>query len=102
MPKEFVLYTDNHAFQFISGHEKLNQRRVKWVEYMQNFTFVLKHISGQTNKVADALSRRCLILQECQVTVLGFDHLKDMYRDHPYFREIYEACENSVSRERSP
>ena len=71
MPKEFVLYTDNHALQFISRHEKLNQGHVKWIEYMQNFTFVLKHISGQTNKVVDALSRRCLILQECQVTLLG-------------------------------
>ena len=65
MPKEFVLYIDNHALQLISNQGKLNQRHVKWVEYMHNFTFVLKHISGWTNKVVDALSRRCLILQEC-------------------------------------
>ena len=62
MPKEFVLYTDNHALQFISRHEKLNQRHVKWIEYMLNFTFVLNHISGRTNKVVDALSMRCLLL----------------------------------------
>jgi hypothetical protein len=45
IPKEFVLYSDNHALQFVTRQEKLNQRHVKWVEYMQNFTFVIKHIS---------------------------------------------------------
>ena len=58
---------------------------------MQNFTFVLKHISGQTNKVVDALRKRCLVLQECQVTILGFDHIKEMYKDDPDFKQIYEA-----------
>ena len=69
---------------------------------MHNFAFVLNHISGQTNKVAYTLSRRCLVLQECQVTVLGSDHLKELYKDDLDFKEIYEACENLVSRDRSP
>jgi hypothetical protein len=34
IPKEFVLYSDNHALQFVTRKEKLNQRHVKWVEYM--------------------------------------------------------------------
>lgn len=34
--------------------------------------------------------------------MLGFDHLKEMYKDDPDFREAYEACENPVSRDRSP
>ena len=69
---------------------------------MQYFTFALKHFSGQTKKVADALSRRCLILQECQVIVLEVGHLKEMYKDDPNFKEIYEACDNQVSRDIIP
>jgi ribonuclease HI len=34
MPKEFVLYSDNHALQFVTQQEKLNQKHAKWVEYM--------------------------------------------------------------------
>jgi hypothetical protein len=101
VPKEFVLYSDNQALQFITRQEKLNQRHAKWIEFMQNFTFVIKHISGNANKVVDALSRRCLILQEFQVKTLGFEHLKDMYCDDPDFKEAYEACENPVLRDRS-
>jgi transposase InsO family protein len=101
VPKEFVLYSDNHALQFITRQEKLNQKHAKWVEYMQNFTFVIKHISGTANKVVDALSRKCLILQEFRVKTLGFDNLKEMYRDDADFKEAYEACENPVLRDRS-
>jgi hypothetical protein len=68
---------------------------------MKNFTFVIKHISGNANKVDDALSRRCLVLQEFQVKTLGFDHLKEMYHDDPYFKEAYEACVNLVLRDKS-
>jgi hypothetical protein len=39
---------------------------------MKNFTFVIKHIVGTNNKVADALRRRSLIVQEFQVETLGF------------------------------
>jgi hypothetical protein len=32
---------------------------------------------------------------------LGFDNLKEMYRDDPYFKEAYEAYENLILRDRS-
>jgi ribonuclease HI len=101
VPQEFVLYSDNQALQFITRQEKLNQRHAKWVEFMKNFTFVIKHIVGNANKVVDALSRRCLIMQEFQVKTLGFEHLKDMYHDDVDFKEAYEACANPVLRDRS-
>ena len=101
IPKEFVLYSDNHALQYVTQQEKLNQRHVKWVEYMQNFTFVIKHISGTTNKVVDSLSRKCLLLQEFKVRTLGFDDLRDMYATDQDFSEAYGATENPVLRDRS-
>jgi hypothetical protein len=54
VPKEFVLYRDNQALQFITKQEKMNQKHAKWVEFMQKFTFVINHISGNANKVVDA------------------------------------------------
>jgi hypothetical protein len=98
--KEFVLYSDNHALQFVTQQENLNQRHIKWVEYMQNFTFVIKHISGTANKVADALSRKCLLLQEFKVKTLIFDDLKDIYVDDQDFKEAYEATKNPILRDR--
>jgi hypothetical protein len=101
IPKELFLYSDNHALQFVTQQEKLNQRHVKWVEYMQNFTFVIKHILGTSNKVANALSRKCLLMQEFKVRTLGFDDLRDMYADDQDFKKVYGAAENPVLKDRS-
>jgi hypothetical protein len=75
------LYSDNQDLQLITQQEKLNQKHAKWVEFLQNFTFFIKHIVGNAKKVVDVLRRRCLIMQEFQVKTLGFEHLKDMYHD---------------------
>jgi hypothetical protein len=99
IPKEFVLYSDNQALQFITRQEKLNQRHAKWVEFKHNFTFVIKHISGSANKVADALSRRSLVVHEFQVKTLGFEHLNEMYQEDPDFKEVYEAYGNPLLRD---
>jgi hypothetical protein len=62
---------------------------------------VIKHNSGTANKVVDALSRKCLLLQEFRVKTLGFDDLREMYADDQDFGEAYEAAENLVLRDRS-
>jgi hypothetical protein len=68
---------------------------------MQNFTFVIKHISGTANKVVDALSRKCLLLQQFKVKTLGFDDLRDMYVDDLDFKESYEVAENPFLKDSS-
>jgi hypothetical protein len=97
MPIEFILYKDNRALQFISSQHKLNQKHAKWVEFMQGFTFVIKHISGKSNRVVDSLSKVNLILQEVRVNTLDFDELVAMYKEDAYFQEVYAACKNLVS-----
>jgi hypothetical protein len=82
--------------------EKLNQKHAKWVEFMQNFTFVIKHIAGIANKVVDALRRRSLIVLEFQVETLGFEHLKEMYKEDADFKEAYEECKNPLLGDKSP
>ena len=75
----FFLYTDNHALHYTMEQPKLNKKHAKWVEYLQGFTFVIKHISGQDNKVADALNRINLVVQESKIQVLGFEFMKELY-----------------------
>ena len=46
--------------------------------------------------MADALSRRHLSVQENQVQVLGFEHLRDLYETDNDFQCAYRACNNLV------
>ena len=57
---------------------------------MQSYKFVLKHRSGRSNKVVDALSRRQLLLTQMQVEVVGFDELKNLHPEDPNFVEAWK------------
>ena len=63
---------------------------------------MLKHISGRLNRVVDALSRILLIVQENQIQVLGFEHLRYLYETNVDFQEAYRDCRNHVDMEREP
>lgn len=61
LPRELVLYSDHEALKYLQSQQKLNARHAKWIELLQAFQFLIKHKSGKSNQVADALSRRPLV-----------------------------------------
>ncbi|XP_074314198.1 uncharacterized protein LOC141649405 [Silene latifolia] len=86
-PKPFVLHSDHEALKYINGQHKLNARHAKWVEFLQSFNFSSKHKEGKLNVVADALSRRHSMLVTVQQRVLGFEFMKELYKDDQDFME---------------
>ncbi|CAM8960386.1 unnamed protein product [Rhodiola kirilowii] len=91
--KEFILYSDHEALKYINGQHKLKPRHAKWVEFLQAFSFSIKHKAGALNTVADALSRRHSLISTMRVQVTGFDAFKEMYGDDADFSEIWQKCE---------
>nr|GEW16372.1 hypothetical protein [Tanacetum cinerariifolium] len=59
-----VAFFNLEALKYINNQHKLSPRHVKWVSFLQNFNFTLKHKAGNQNKVADILSRRASCLSE--------------------------------------
>ena len=51
--------------------KETNVRHNKWAKFLQDYMFVLKHKAGVENKVADALSRRVMILVAISAEVTG-------------------------------
>ena len=50
---------------------------------------MLKHKVGAENRVADALSRRMMMLSTMRVEVVGLEKLKEAYTDCPDFGLIF-------------
>ena len=53
---------------------------------------MIKHKSGVTNWVVDALRRRHSLLTEIKVEVLGFDEMKELYDTNPDFSKMWREC----------
>ncbi|KAF7801818.1 putative mitochondrial protein [Senna tora] len=72
----------------------MNPRHAEWVEFLQEFTFVVKHNSGVENKAANALSRMLTVLNSMSVSIVGFDRLKDEYVSCSDFGIIFQEISN--------
>lgn len=55
------------------------------MEYLQGFTFTIKHKKWKMNKVVDALSIRLLTTQEVKLQRNGIESFKDLYKDDEDF-----------------
>nr|KYP36202.1 Transposon Ty3-I Gag-Pol polyprotein [Cajanus cajan] len=92
IPKEFVIHSDHESHKYLRGQGKLNERHAKWVEFLEQFPYVIKHKKGKNNIVADALSRRHTLLVSLGSQILGFDHIKELYSNDLEFNEFYTRC----------
>ena len=89
LSQEFVIYSDHEALCYINSQKKLNHKHGYWVEYLQAYSFGLKHKSRMKNKAADTLSRRVYLLSVMTVKVTGFERLKKKNESCLEFKEIY-------------
>ncbi|KAK8554936.1 hypothetical protein V6N13_016190 [Hibiscus sabdariffa] len=96
LPKEFVIHTDHEALRYITGQHKLNKRHAKWVEFLESFPYVIRYKKGKENVVADALSRRFVLLNYLDSHLIGFAYIQELYSNDPDFCEKFNACEKCV------
>jgi hypothetical protein len=61
-PKEFVIHSDHESLKHLRTQNKLNRRHAKWDEFIESFSYVIKHKKGKDNIIVDALSRRYAML----------------------------------------
>uniref|UniRef100_A0A2N9EKX8 CCHC-type domain-containing protein n=1 Tax=Fagus sylvatica TaxID=28930 RepID=A0A2N9EKX8_FAGSY len=92
LPNEFLLHSDHETLKYLNSQQKLNSRHASWVEFLQPYSFSIKHKFGKLNQVADALSKRHSLLSTMEVQVLGFEVLKELYKNDPDFGNVWENC----------
>jgi hypothetical protein len=56
--KPILIYSDHDNLTYFKSSQKRNQRQARWQQFLSDYNFTIKYISGSKNKVADALSRR--------------------------------------------
>ena len=77
----------------------MNARHAKWVEFFNEYSFVINHRVGIENKATDALSRLIITLHRMSAHVIRFDRLKYEYSACPDFDIIYDEVSNGNRHE---
>ena len=72
--KEFFIYTDQESLKNLKGQHKLNKRHARWMKFVETFPYVIRCKQGKENIVANALSRRYVLISTLDVKLLGFEH----------------------------
>jgi len=86
-------FSNHESLKHLKGQGKLSRIHAKWVEFIETFSYVIKYKQGKENIVADALSRRYVLLSILDARFLGFEHIKELYKDNSDFANVYNACE---------
>jgi hypothetical protein len=76
MGKRFELRTDHNGLKYLFDQPTLNSRQSRWLGFLCEYDFDIKHIKGKENKVVDAISRRVHELHATAISMYQTD-LKD-------------------------
>ncbi|KAK1603376.1 hypothetical protein QYE76_008280, partial [Lolium multiflorum] len=104
-PKEFIIHSDHEALKYLKAQSNLHRRLAKWVEFIESFPYIIKHKKGKDNVVADALSRKNMLLTQLDESHAGglmghFGREKTllMLADHFYWPKMRRDVDRYVKR----
>jgi len=91
--QEFIIHNDHESLKYLKGQNKLNKRHAKWMEFLEQFQYVIKYKKGKTNILADTLSRRHVLISKLGAQILGFDNIIELCNQDPEFSSIFTKCQ---------
>jgi hypothetical protein len=73
MGGKFLLLTDNSGVKYLFNQSNLNARQARWLAFLIEFNFEVRHIKGKENKVANSLRRRVYGIFEINISRVESD-----------------------------
>ncbi len=85
----FTCYTDHKSLTRIHTQSSLSPRQARWLETLSEYDYVIKYVKGETNVVADALSRLFAIINMNGSEFI--DEVRTAYASDPDLPELKHA-----------
>src|SRR5450759_3110103 len=79
---KFIIHSDSSPARYFNSKSRLSSKEMRWQMFMADFDFEVRHIAGNSNVAADALSRKeqlransLLILETTWPKAVSYTHL---------------------------
>ena len=96
MGRKFLMKTNNMSLKYLFEKPDLNSRKSRWLDFLSEYHFKLKHIKGKENKIADALSQRNHMIYEVNLSQINLDlheRIRMTNRVDPFYLEILKKVQ---------
>ena len=97
MGRIFELKTDHYGLNYLFDHPTLNARQGRWLEFLYEFDFEIKHIKGKENKVANVLNRKVQEMQVASLSIFQSD-LRQQIVNHAAKDELYVQVKDKLQQ----
>lgn len=95
-----MLMIDNIGFKYLFDQQNLNARQPRWLAFLSDFGFKIKHIKGKESKIVDALSKS---MHHIHMTTIGnYDsNLKKQVKESLNNDEFYKKIVGNLKQEQN-
>ena len=98
MGRRFELRTDHCGLKYLFDHPTLNVRQERWLYFLCEFYFKIKHIKGKENKVVDALNRKVQEMHVASLSICQSD-LRQRIVNCAAGDELYELVKDKLQQQ---
>ena len=105
MGEKFLLLTDNSGVKYLFNQLDLNARQARWLAFLSEFDFEVRHIKGKENKVEDSLRRRFHALFEVNICRAESDleqRIRTTSINDGNYTKVMEEFQNSIANSDKP
>lgn len=99
--KIFVFIIDQISLKCFFTHPDLNARKARWLAFLSEFEFDIKHIKEKENKIVDALNRHAHEVIGRYVRSYNIDsneQIKNSIQKYPKYQEIQQKIQQKEIR----
>jgi len=92
----FDLSTNHCGLRYLFGQQTLNFKKSRWLEFLKEYDFNIKHIRGKENKVSDTLSKRVHEMHATTIIMYKSD-LKDKILEDTKYNQRYVDINKKIT-----
>ena len=93
--------SDNISLKYLFAQQNLNVRQARWLVFLSEYDFEIKHIKWKENKVVDALSRNAVTSFVASINSYKTDledKLEEGIKRDPEYQNLKETLTQNTSK----